>query len=200
MKKEHLNDINKEIYEIFKNYGIEEHEMLSVYKNCFNDFELNFQVSLQIENKYLNMIRDTVWYNFEHRDEKDLSRWGSVFSHFMFMCDDDDFIEYEEVHPIIGELNDIKTRINSERTFIACLAGSDELFNDKNSKINFIDKRKQRLFENDKINSKEITCYVSEEIGSYEFEKIKINSLIDEFLNVLRRAETNQSRIGVSFI
>ena len=199
MKKENLNDINKEIYDIFKKHDIKEHEMLNVYKNCFKDFENNFQVSFSIENKYLNMLRDIVWYNLEHKDEKDLSKWGSIFSHFMHVFDNDDFIEYEEVHPIINELNDIKTKLNSSNMYFVSLVGDDKLF-EKQTLVSFCDKRKIKHFQNDKISSNNVVCYVYEEINGYEIEKIKLNALIDGFLSVLRTAEINQSRVGVDFI
>ena len=199
MKKDNLNDINKEILKVFEKFDIKEHEMLTVYQNCFNDFKLNFQTNIKIENKYLNMIRDIVWYNFERQDEKDLSKWGNVFNHFMHMCDESDFIEYEEIYPLINELNDIHKRLCSEQVFFVSLHGSDSLFNEK-TKVNFIDKKQKKTFENDKVSVKELTCYVFDELNGYEIEKIKLNSLIDELLTVLRKAEANQTKVEVTFL
>lgn len=200
MNKNNLNEINQDIYEVFEKHNISEHEMLSVYKNCLKDFEMNFQIYLQIEDKYLNMLRDIVWYNFEKEDENDLSKWGTKYHNFMFLFEETNEISYEEISSLIKELTDIKKRLSNKNVYVAALVGDPHLFEDENSKIDFIDKRKTKILKKKKISSKNIICYVSEDILSYDIDKIKIFSLIDVFLEALKKAQNSNTKIEAIII
>ena len=200
MKKASLNDINKDIYDVFVKHDIKEHEMLTVYKNCYRDFEMNFISVITIEEKYFNMLRDIIWCNFEHKNEKDLSAVGSVFSNFMFLFDESNEIKYDDIDAIANELKDIKKKVSNKNVYIVKLIGREEAFNDNKKKINFVDKRKEKQFTNDKTSSKEITCYVYDELALKHMDVIKINNLIDTLLDALDRAKKNESKIGVEFI
>ena len=200
MKKASLNDINKDIYDVFVKHDIKEHEMLTVYKNCYRDFEMNFISVITIEEKYFNILRDIIWYNFEHKNEKDLSMVGNVFPHFMSLFDEINEIKYDDVDVVANELKDIKKKIGNKNVYVVNLSGKEEAFNNINTKVNFIDKRKEKQFTNDKTSSKEITCYVYDELALKHMDVIKINNLIDTLLDALDRAKKNESKIGVEFI
>ena len=200
MKKSNLNEINQDIYDVFEKHNITEQEMLTVYKNCLKDFEMNFQIYVQIEDKYLNMLRDIIWYNFERNDENNLSRWGSVYKNFMFLFEETNKIEYDELDALINELTDIKKRLSQKNIYATMLVGKDSLFEDANSQVDFIDKRKDKKITNKEISSKHIICYVSEDIASYDIDKIKLYSLVDVLLETLKKAKANNSKVEAIII
>ena len=137
MIKENLNDLNKEIIQIFEQHKIQESDMLNVYKNCLKDFERAYVTKMEIEENVLNSLRDIVWYNLEHKNEHDLTKLGNKFPTFMTFCDKDNIISLDEAQNLIGELNEIHRNFNEKPMYFCYMTGPLENFED-NTSINVL--------------------------------------------------------------
>jgi hypothetical protein len=200
MIRENLNDLNKEIIQIFDRHNIQESDMLGIYQNCLKDFERAYVTKIEIEENLLNSLRDIIWYNLEHKDEHDLTRLGNVFPTFMTFCDKDNIISLDETQNLIGELNEIHRNFNEKPMYFCYMTGPLENFEDNTSKVNFIDKRQDKKLQNDYVKVTEITCFIEDEISAYPLKQAKINSFLMKLKEACQECIKNKSKIMVGFI
>ncbi len=78
------SDTAKAVYDVLAAVDVAEEDMLTVLGNVVSDFNRVLRVDVEVNEKTLNTLRDTVWYNNERVDGDDtLGRWGQVFPNFM---------------------------------------------------------------------------------------------------------------------
>ena len=118
----------------------------------------------------------------------------------MYLCDNGNEIPYEEINGLKNNLIDIKKKLNDSICYLVQLSGAEKLFEDKSSKVFYIDKRKNKKEEKAKRETNSITCVIQEDIKSYHMENIKINTVIDVLIGAIEKAEKNKSKIIINFI
>lgn len=195
-----LMPISIDVYNLLLSKGVKEDEILTVINNIQRDIEEHFEVDIEIEEQYFNLLQDIVWYNFERKDTTTLQDIGRLYPSFMTAFDDSDELKYEDISNVKSNLEDIKKKLNKNTCYLVQLSGKDELFQDKSSKIFYIDKRKEKQIDKEKRQKNSITCVIQEDLNSYHMEKIKINNVIDTLLLGIEKAERNHSKIVINFI
>lgn len=195
-----LMPISTKVLELLKNEGIEEYEYISVINNIKNNIESALEEVVELEDVYFNLTRDIVWYNFERDGMHDtLVDYGAKFPKFMHICDNDDFIIQEDFEGLYNELKKINELLNTkENIFFVTLNGKDELFN-KETKIHFIDKRKDKQEKRKKKNKNELICYIKEDLSCYKMEEIKVFMIVEKLLSAIEKAREKKSKIRVEF-
>lgn len=195
-----LMPISTKVYNLLIGEGIQEEEILEVMNNIQRDIAKHFEVKIDIEEQYFNLLQDIVWYNLERKEKRNITDIGRLYPSFMYLCDNGNEIPYEEINGLKNNLIDIKKKLNDSICYLVQLSGAEKLFEDKNSKVFYIDKRKNKKEEKEKRETNSITCVIQEDIKSYHMENIKINTVIDVLIGAIEKAEKNKSKIVINFI
>ena len=195
-----LMPISTKVYNLLIDEGIKEEEILEVINNIQRDIAEHFEVKINIEEQYFNLLQDVVWYNLEREEKSNITDIGRLYPSFMYLCDDGNEIKYEEINGLKNNLIDIKNKLNNNICYLVQLSGAEKLFEDKNSKVFYIDKRNDKKEEKIKREQNSITCLIQEDIKSYHMENIKINTVIDVLIGAIEKAEKNKSKIVINFI
>ena len=185
-----LMPISTKVYNLLIGEGIQEEEILEVMNNIQRDIAEHFEVKIDIEEQYFNLLQDIVWYNLERKEKRNI----------MYLCDNGNEKPYEEINGLKNNLIDIKKKLNDSICYLVQLSGAEKLFENKSSKVFYIDKRKNKKEEKAKRETNSITCVIQEDIKSYHMENIKINTVIDVLIGAIEKAEKNKSKIVINFI
>lgn len=200
MIKNNLTPIAKKVVTLLEDNGIHEYELLSVLSNIFHDCKNNITTSVSIEEIYFNLLKDMVWYNIERKNNEDtLESFGKTYKHFMFSCDEENIINFDDVSSIKSELIDIKEKFSNTDVLFVQLSGNENLFS-TNAKIHFIDKRKDSIKKNTRKKKDELLCVIKDSLSAHKMEQIKINSVIEELILSLEKAEKNHTELRIEFI
>ena len=192
--------ISTKVYNLLIGEGIQEAEILEVMNNIQRDIAEHFEVKIDIEEQYFNLLQDIVWYNLERKEKRNITDIGRLYTSFMYLCDNGNEIPYEEINGLKNNLIDIKKKLNDSICYLVQLSGAEKLFEDKSSKVFYIDKRKNKKEEKAKRETNSITSVIQEDIKSYHMENIKINTVIDVLIGAIEKAEKNKSKIVINFI
>lgn len=195
-----LMPISTKVYNLLLDEGIKEEEILEVINNIQRDIAEHFEVKINIEEQYFNLLQDVVWYNLERKEKSSIVDIGRLYPSFMYLCDNGNEIKYEEINGLKNNLIDIKNKLNNNICYLVQLSGAEKLFEDKNSKVFYIDKRNDKKEEKIKREQNSITCLIQEDIKSYHMENIKINTVIDVLMGAIEKAEKDKSKIVINFI
>ena len=117
----------------------------------------------------------------------------------MFSCDEENVIQFESIENIKMELLDIKDKLEKTDALLVQLSGNEDLFNTK-ATIHFVDKRKNSVKKNTRKKKNELLCVINDSLSAHKMEQIKINSVIDELLLSLEKAEKNHTELRIEFI
>lgn len=200
MIKNNLTPIANKVVSLLEQNGIQEYELLSVLSNIFHDCKNNMVTTVSIEESYFNLLKDMVWYNFERKDNSStLEDFGKTYKCFMFSCDEENVIQFESIENIKMELLDIKDKLEKTDALLVQLSGNEDLFNTK-ATIHFVDKRKNSVKKNTRKKKNELLCVINDSLSAHKMEQIKINSVIDELLLSLEKAEKNHTELRIEFI
>ena len=67
-----LMPISTKVYNLLTGEGIQEEEILEVMNNIQRDIAEHFEVKIDIEEQYFNLLQDIVWYNLERKEKRKL--------------------------------------------------------------------------------------------------------------------------------
>ena len=195
-----LMPISTKVLDLLKQEGIEESEYISVINNIKNNIENSLEEVLTLEDVYFNLTRDIVWYNLERKNNADtLVDYGSVYEKFMHLCDNGDYIEKDDFEHLYADAKRINEQLNTKSNiFFVTLSGKDDLFN-KETKIHFIDKRKEKQVSKSKKQKNMLVCYIKEDLSCYKMEEIKVYMVIENIMKAIENAIEKKSKIRVEF-
>ena len=192
--------ITQKIYKTLKQENIKEQEMLTVLRNVYHDLESHSESKVTVEELYFNIMKDVIWYNFERQKNADtLKDFGTKYKNIMFCCDEDNCVPLDKVGALREELKEVRKKLTNNDVLLTQLVGNEESF-DNDTKVHYLDKRKQTLIPYSKKPQGAITCIIKESLNSFKMEQIKINSVIDTLLTAIEKAEENKSNVIVEFI
>lgn len=200
MVTNNLTPMAKKVVTLLKENGIEECDLLNVLSNIFHDCKNNITLTISIEENYYNLLKDMVWYNLERKNNNNtLIDFGTQYKRFMFSCEEDNVINNEDVGVMKWELINIREKFSKKDILLINLSGNENDFNEK-TPIHFVDKRKDSSKKNTRKKKDELLCVIKDSLSAYKMEQIKINSLLNEMISALEKAEANNTEVRIDFI
>jgi len=190
MNKKNLMPISIKVLDVLKEEQVQDEDVLEVLKNVYNNIAAATSYSIDVEEVYFNLLKDTVWYNLEKGSTKTLSNYGSKYITFMNAFENDNIVRNEDIDSFLKNLKDIKSKLNND-SILASLSGSEDLFV-QTAPVYFVGQKAKK-----KKNS--VICRAENAIGSCHMEKIKLFSILDGFIEKSEKALQTGGYIEVNF-
>ena len=185
--------LSEKIYNLLSEEGIQEHEMLEVLQNIYQNIYVSKYSDAELSDKMYNKIRDIVWYNIEHKSDN-FSDWGSLFPVFMSELFNGTVItDREKIKVLLKELEEIRKYFNDDTHVIVDVQVLGEDLED-NTKVIVFDNNNKKTSERFST----CNCVIGNDIFKDKTLCIKINAFLDSFITSCEKAR--KSNLIVNFV
>lgn len=187
------SDVAKAVYDVMTANNVAEDDMLTVLGNVVSDFNRVLRVDVEVNEKTLNMLRDTVWYNNERVGGDDtLGRWGKVFPHFMGFGD---LVPVHALADLQAEVQELMTKVElmeltelTAETNDAFAVGAPVWIHGKGSK------------KPDVASEKIVHCRLHGQFSANQQTLIVANGLLQRLNDACADAKTKHVPLHVQFV